>query len=82
MGGPSGPTLLFQVAAIGSKSVGPEGPPTGSLQSGPEQACTAGARRISPKSPTARCDSAAPPRSTAAPPGRSRRPGTSPRSGR
>ncbi|ALN60692.1 hypothetical protein GLE_5351 [Lysobacter enzymogenes] len=28
MGGPSGPTLLFQVAAIGSKSVGPEGPPT------------------------------------------------------
>ncbi|WP_394541522.1 DUF6053 domain-containing protein [Lysobacter enzymogenes] len=32
MGGPSGPMLLFQVAAIGSKSVGPEGPPTGGLQ--------------------------------------------------
>ncbi|WP_428995531.1 DUF6053 domain-containing protein [Lysobacter enzymogenes] len=29
MGGPSGPTLSFQIAAIGNKSVGPEGPATG-----------------------------------------------------
>ncbi|WP_425608217.1 DUF6053 domain-containing protein [Lysobacter yananisis] len=28
MGGPSGPTLLFQIAATWDKSVGPEGPPT------------------------------------------------------
>ncbi|WP_430539158.1 DUF6053 domain-containing protein [Lysobacter enzymogenes] len=28
MGGPSGPTLLCQSAAIRHKSVGPEGPPT------------------------------------------------------
>ncbi|WP_394540773.1 DUF6053 domain-containing protein [Lysobacter enzymogenes] len=28
MGGPSGPTRLFQVAAIRPNSVGPEGPPT------------------------------------------------------
>ncbi|MFD0326127.1 DUF6053 domain-containing protein [Lysobacter gummosus] len=28
MGGPSGPMLLFQVAVIGTKSIGPEGPPT------------------------------------------------------
>ncbi|WP_425606252.1 DUF6053 domain-containing protein [Lysobacter yananisis] len=28
MGGPSGPTLLAQLAAICNKSVGPEGPPT------------------------------------------------------
>ncbi|WP_428995440.1 DUF6053 domain-containing protein [Lysobacter enzymogenes] len=26
MGGPSGPTLLFQVMAIRAKSIGPEGP--------------------------------------------------------
>ncbi|MGO4781588.1 DUF6053 domain-containing protein, partial [Lysobacter sp. 2RAB21] len=26
--GPSGPMLLFQVAVIGTKSIGPEGPPT------------------------------------------------------
>ncbi|WP_428992829.1 DUF6053 domain-containing protein [Lysobacter enzymogenes] len=28
MGGPSGPTLSFQFARIGSKNIGPEGPPT------------------------------------------------------
>ncbi|WP_430538950.1 DUF6053 domain-containing protein [Lysobacter enzymogenes] len=28
MGGPSGPMLLFQVAATWPKSIGPEGPPT------------------------------------------------------
>ncbi|WP_425606238.1 DUF6053 domain-containing protein [Lysobacter yananisis] len=28
MGGPSGPTLLFQIEAICTKSIGPEGPPT------------------------------------------------------
>ncbi|WP_354521517.1 DUF6053 domain-containing protein [Lysobacter enzymogenes] len=28
MGGPSGPMLFAQVAAIRNKSVGPEGPPT------------------------------------------------------
>ncbi|WP_425480932.1 DUF6053 domain-containing protein [Lysobacter enzymogenes] len=28
MGGPSGPTLLAQAAAIGPKSLGPEGPAT------------------------------------------------------
>ncbi|WP_425480929.1 DUF6053 domain-containing protein [Lysobacter enzymogenes] len=28
MGGPSGPTHLFQVAATRASSVGPEGPPT------------------------------------------------------
>ncbi|WP_425479350.1 DUF6053 domain-containing protein [Lysobacter enzymogenes] len=28
MGGPSGPTLLFPVAALWHKSLGPEGPPT------------------------------------------------------
>ncbi|WP_394540937.1 DUF6053 domain-containing protein [Lysobacter enzymogenes] len=28
MGGPSGPMLLSQVAAIWHKSIGPEGPPT------------------------------------------------------
>ncbi|WP_455565393.1 DUF6053 domain-containing protein [Lysobacter gummosus] len=28
VGGPSGPMLLFQVAVIGTKSIGPEGPPT------------------------------------------------------
>ncbi|WP_425606419.1 DUF6053 domain-containing protein [Lysobacter yananisis] len=28
MGGPSGPMLFSEVAAIGNKSIGPEGPPT------------------------------------------------------
>ncbi|WP_425479353.1 DUF6053 domain-containing protein [Lysobacter enzymogenes] len=28
MGGPSGPTLLFQIAAIRAEGAGPEGPPT------------------------------------------------------
>ncbi|WP_428992883.1 DUF6053 domain-containing protein [Lysobacter enzymogenes] len=28
MGGPSGPMPCAQVAAIGNKSIGPEGPPT------------------------------------------------------
>ncbi|WP_425608182.1 DUF6053 domain-containing protein [Lysobacter yananisis] len=28
VGGPSGPMPLFQIAATGSKSIGPEGPPT------------------------------------------------------
>ncbi|WP_394538234.1 DUF6053 domain-containing protein [Lysobacter enzymogenes] len=28
VGGPSGPTLSGQVAAIRKKSIGPEGPPT------------------------------------------------------
>jgi len=32
VGGPSGPMLLFQIAASGAKSVGPEGPPTKNLQ--------------------------------------------------
>ncbi|WP_425606290.1 DUF6053 domain-containing protein [Lysobacter yananisis] len=34
MGGTSVPTLSFPVAAIGHKSVGPEGPPTTARRSG------------------------------------------------
>ncbi|WP_428992754.1 DUF6053 domain-containing protein [Lysobacter enzymogenes] len=59
MGGPSGPMLLFQVAAIGSESIGPEGPPTtadpkasGSPE-GPPQA-TPGARAPLQSAPCAR----------------------------
>ncbi|WP_428995135.1 DUF6053 domain-containing protein [Lysobacter enzymogenes] len=37
VGGPSGPRLFFQVAAIGSKSIGPEGPPTRTEPFGPVQ---------------------------------------------
>ncbi|WP_428995152.1 DUF6053 domain-containing protein [Lysobacter enzymogenes] len=35
MGGPSGPMLLSQVAAIRNKSLGPEGPPTRAGAQGP-----------------------------------------------
>ncbi|WP_394539961.1 DUF6053 domain-containing protein [Lysobacter enzymogenes] len=35
VGGPSGPMLLFQIAAIRAKSIGPEGPPTTALSSRP-----------------------------------------------
>ncbi|ALN58645.1 hypothetical protein GLE_3299 [Lysobacter enzymogenes] len=34
MGGLSGPMLLFQIAAIRAKSIGPEGPPTQARASG------------------------------------------------
>ncbi|WP_394537907.1 DUF6053 domain-containing protein [Lysobacter enzymogenes] len=34
MGGPSGSMLLFQIAAIGAESLGPEGPPTQAQASG------------------------------------------------
>ncbi|WP_428992857.1 DUF6053 domain-containing protein [Lysobacter enzymogenes] len=36
MGGPSGPTLLFQIAATCANSIGPEGPPTKAGNLGPE----------------------------------------------
>ncbi|WP_428992862.1 DUF6053 domain-containing protein [Lysobacter enzymogenes] len=41
MGGPSGPMLLCQFAAIGHKSIGPEGPPTKAPPrlSGAEKSC-------------------------------------------
>ncbi|WP_425606199.1 DUF6053 domain-containing protein [Lysobacter yananisis] len=39
MGGPSGPTLSFRIAAIRSESVGPEGPPTKTLAAGRRPTC-------------------------------------------
>ncbi|WP_425608189.1 DUF6053 domain-containing protein [Lysobacter yananisis] len=51
MGGPSGPKLLFQIAAIGSKGIGPEGPPTRAGSVGPDQSI----RRIFAPSPDSFC---------------------------
>ncbi|WP_425481003.1 DUF6053 domain-containing protein [Lysobacter enzymogenes] len=36
VGGPSGPTLLSQVAGTWAQSVGPEGPPTRAARIGPD----------------------------------------------
>ncbi|WP_425606308.1 DUF6053 domain-containing protein [Lysobacter yananisis] len=49
MGGPSGPTLLFQAAAIGHKSIGPEGPPTRSGRCRQPLSRAARARRSPPR---------------------------------
>ncbi|WP_428992766.1 DUF6053 domain-containing protein [Lysobacter enzymogenes] len=44
VGGPSGPMLFAQVALIGAKSIGPEGPPTRAKSMGPGDASGASAR--------------------------------------
>ncbi|WP_430538987.1 DUF6053 domain-containing protein [Lysobacter enzymogenes] len=49
VGGPSGPPLLFQAAAIGHKSIGPEDPPTRSGRCRQPLSRAARARRSPPR---------------------------------